>query len=46
MYKFSITHFKLSVGREDCDPSVVIVCHDDVPIHVHSHTGGTLQLPW
>lgn len=38
-------HLKLAVGGENANPSVVIVGHDDVAIHVHRDPGGTLQLP-
>lgn len=40
------SHLELAVGGEDANPPVVIVCHDDVTIHVHCDPCGTLQLPW
>lgn len=38
------SHLELAVGGEDADPSVVIVGHHDVAVHVHGDAGGSLQL--
>lgn len=40
-----LTDLELAVRGEDADPSVVVVGHDDVAVHVHRHPGGALQLP-
>lgn len=37
-------HLKLAVRGEDADPSIVIIGHDDVTVHVHSDAGRSLQL--
>lgn len=41
----SSSHLELALWGEDADPTVVIVCHNNVSIGVHCHTCGTLQLP-
>lgn len=37
-------HLELAVRGEDANPSVVIVGHHDVAVHVHGDTRGSLQL--
>lgn len=39
------SHLKLPIRGEDADPSIVIVGHHNVPVHVHSDTSRSLQLP-
>lgn len=38
------SHLELAVRGEDADPSVVIVGHHNVAVHVHGDTCGSLQL--
>ena len=38
------SHLELPVRGEDADPSVVVVRHDDVTVHVHGNARGPLQL--
>lgn len=40
------SHLKLAVRGEDADPSIVVVGHHDVTVHVHGDACGSLQLPW
>ena len=39
-----LPHLELPIRREDADPVVVVVGHDDVTVHVHRDAGGALQL--
>lgn len=40
----SRSHLELAVRGEDADPSVVVVGHHNVAVHVHGDTCGSLQL--
>lgn len=37
-------HLKFALSREDANPSVVVVRHHDVAVHVHGNAGRSLQL--
>lgn len=37
-------HLKFALSREDANPSVVVVSHHDVAIHVHGDASRSLQL--
>ena len=37
-------HLKFALSREDANPSVVVVSHHDVAVHIHGDTGRPLQL--
>ena len=39
------SHLKLAIRGEDADPSIVIVSHHDVTVHVHSDACRSLKLP-
>ncbi len=39
------SHLKLAIRGEDADPSIVIVGHHNVTVHVHSDACRSLQLP-
>lgn len=39
-----LSHLELAVRGEDADPSVVVVGHHDVAVHVHGDARRSLQL--
>lgn len=41
----SLPDLELPIGREDADPSVIVVGHDDVTVGVHGDARWPLQLP-
>lgn len=38
-------HLKFALGGENANPSVVVVGHHNVAVHVHGDAGRSLELP-